>query len=94
MVEAGAQEILQAWREEIKRPSLKKAEELCLVASQSVGRTKGSNSAVVVLQNVMTEYEFLTMQLEQIEELMKEYLLKIPNAMNLKAIKGVGQGIQ
>lgn len=90
MVEAGAQEILQAWREEIKRPSLKKAEELCLVASQSIGRTKGSNSAVVVLQNVMTEYEFLTMQLEQIEELMKEYLLKIPNAMNLKAIKGVG----
>lgn len=32
----GAQEILQAWREEIKQPSHKRAESLCLVAVQSI----------------------------------------------------------
>ncbi len=90
MVEAGAQEILLTWREEMKRPSLKKANQLYEVASQSIGRTKGKNSAVLTLQNVMTEYELLTMQTKQIEDLMKEYLLKIPNAMKLDAIKGVG----
>ncbi len=90
MVEAGAQEILLAWREEMKRPSLKKAEALCSVASQSIGRTKGSNSAVRALQNIMTEYELLMMQVEQVEALMEEYLLKIPNAWKLLAIKGVG----
>jgi len=90
MAEAGAQEILLAWREEMKRPSLKKAEALCSVANQSIGRAKGSTSAVRALQNVMTEYELLMMQIEQVEELMRDCLLKIPNAWKLLAIKGVG----
>jgi transposase len=90
MVEAGAQEILRIWRNEIKRPSLKKAEVLCLKASESIGRIRGSGSAVRALQNVMTEYELLTLQMKQIEELMEEYLLKVPNAAALSAIKGVG----
>lgn len=90
MVEAGAQEILLAWREDMKRPSLKKAKELVLAASKSVGRTKGTSSSTMALQNAMTEYELLTMMMEQIEQRMEEYLFKIPNAMELKAIKGVG----
>ena len=90
MAEAGAQEILLAWREEMQRPSFKKAEALWLVASESIGRTKGSTSAVRALQNVMTEYELLMMQTEQVEEQMREYLFKIPHAVELLAIKGVG----
>ena len=90
MAKAGAQEILLAWREEMKRPSLKKAEALCLVAEQSIGRTKGSGAAMRSLQNIMTEYELLTMQIEQIEEEMRECLVRIPHATELLAIKGVG----
>lgn len=71
MAEAGAQEIRLGWQEEMKRSSLEKAETLCLVASQWIGRTKGSVSAVRSLQNVMTKYELLVMQIEQIEKLMK-----------------------
>ena len=90
MAEAGAQEILLAWREEMKRPSLKRAEALCSAAEQSIGRTKGGKPAVISLQNIMTEYELLTMQMELIEEEMGECLLRIPYAMELLAIKGVG----
>ena len=90
IAEAGAQEVLLAWREEMKRPSLKKADALCLVAEQSIGRTKGSGAAVRSLQNIMTEYELLKMQMEQIEEEMQECLFRIPHAMELLAIKGVG----
>jgi len=90
MAEAGAQEILLAWREEIKKPSLKRAQALCSAAEQSIGRTKGSVSAVMSLQNIMTEYELLMMQMEQVEEAMQESLIEIPHAAELLAIKGVG----
>jgi len=90
MAEVGAQEILLAWREEMKRPSLKKAEALCSTAEQSIGRTQGSGAAVRSLQNIMTEYELLTMQMEQLEEEMQECLFRIPHAAELLAIKGVG----
>jgi transposase len=87
MAEAGAQEILLAWREEIKRPSLKRARALCSAAEQSIGRTKGSVSAVMSLQNIMTEYELLMMQMERVQELVQECLVEIPHASELLAIK-------
>ena len=90
MVEAGAQEILLAWREGMKRPSLERAQALCSAAEQSIGRTKGSVSAVMSLQNIMTEYELLMMQMEQVEDAMQESLIEIPHAAELLAIKGVG----
>ena len=90
MAEAGAQEILLAWREEMKRPSLKRAQALCSIAEQSIGRTEGSVSAVMSLQNIMTEYELLMMQMEQVEDAMQESLIEIPHAAELLAIKGVG----
>ncbi len=90
MAEAGAQEILLAWREEMKRPSLKRAQALCSIAEQSIGRTEGSVSAVMSLQNIMTEYELLMMQMEQVEDAMQESLIEIPHATELLAIKGVG----
>ncbi len=90
MAEAGAQEILLAWREEMKRPSLKRAQALCSIAEQSIGRTEGSVSAVMSLQNIMTEYELLMMQMEQVEDAMQESLIEIPHSAELLAIKGVG----
>ncbi len=57
---------------------------------RAIGRTKGSGAAMRSLQNIMTEYELLTMQMEQIEEEMRECLVRIPHATELLAIKGVG----
>ena len=90
VIDAGAQEILRTWREEMKRPSLKRAERLCLVASQSVGRKEGTMAAISSLQFVMTEYELITMRLEQLKEEMAECLSQIPNAYRLLSIKGMG----
>ena len=90
VVEAGAQQILLTWREEMQRPSLKRAERLCMIAAQSIGRIQGSEAAIRSLQNAMTEYELLLMQREQVEDLMEECLFKIPHAMKLDEIKGLG----
>jgi transposase len=90
VVDAGALEILRTWREEMKRPSLKKAEQLCLVARQSVGRTEGTRASISNLQFLMTEYELIAMRLESLKEQMEECLSHIPNACYLLAIKGMG----
>ena len=90
VVDAGALEILRTWREEMKRPSLKRAEQLCLVARQSVGRTEGTRASISNLQFLMTEYELITMRLESLKEQMTECLSHIPNACHLLAIKGIG----
>src|SRR5690554_5988792 len=90
VIDAGAQEILRTWREEMKRPSLKRAERLCLVASQSVGRKEGTVAAISSLRFIMTEYELITMRLEQLKEEMAECLSQIPNAYRLLSIKGMG----
>ncbi len=78
VVDAGIPEILRAWGEEMKRPSLKKAEQLCLVASQSVGRTEGTKASISNLQFLMTEYELITIRLESLKEQMAECLSQIP----------------
>lgn len=90
MIDAGAQEILRTWREKIKKPSLKRAEQLCLVAGQSIGRTAGTRAYIQSLQFLMTEYELITMRLESLKEQMAECLSQIPNACHLLAIKGIG----
>lgn len=77
MVDAGAQEILRTWREEMKRPSRKRAEQLCLVASQSVGRTEGTKASISTLQFLITEYELITMWVESLKEQMAECLPQI-----------------
>lgn len=90
VVDAGALEILRTWQEEMKRPSLKRAEQLCLIASESVGRTEGTRASTSSLQFMMTEYELITMRLEELKEQMEECLHQIPNASYLLAIKGIG----
>ncbi len=90
VVEAGAQEILLTWRRDMKKPSLKRAELLCLVADQSIGRKEGTRASISNLQFLMTEYELITMRLETLKEQMAECLVQIPNASHLLAIKGMG----
>jgi transposase len=86
----GAKEIYEAWKKEMKNASLKKAEMLVKIASMSIGRTAGGASAEVAIKNLLKQYEIVMEQMEEIEVLMQEMLLKVPYANKLIDIKGIG----
>jgi len=91
VLEAGAEKILAKWRTVVKRSiGIKRAQALVKAASNSIGRTNGHIASEAVLQNLLTEYEFYHAQHEQIEQLMRELLIQVPNATKLLGIKGVG----
>ena len=90
VVAAGADGIVRAWKKDMKKASLKKAERIVGVAAESIGRKSGSNAAVASLRNLLTQYEMVQRQVQEIEELMQALLLQVPNAGNLLAIKGIG----
>ena len=87
---AGAQGVLAIWQEHLKRSSMKKAERLVCVATESIGRTAGSEAAEAALMNLLVQYDLIIEQRQAIEQLMQELLLKVPYATNLLEIKGVG----
>lgn len=87
---AGAEGVLTIWQEHLKRSSLKKAERLVKAATESIGRTAGSEAAEAALMNLLLQYELIATQRQQIEELMAELLLRVPRAGKLLEIKGVG----
>jgi len=90
VIAAGADGVMNLWSEHLKKSSRKKAEQLASVAAKSIGRTDGSNGAEAALANLLVQYELISGQLETIEQLMYELLLKVPHAGNLLAIKGIG----
>lgn len=90
IVAAGADGILKAWKIDIQRASLKKAEKLVRAAATSIGRTAGSEAAEVALQNLLVQYAVIMEQRQQVERLMQELLLRVPNAAKLMEIKGIG----
>lgn len=87
---AGAEGVLTIWQEHLKRSSLKKAERLVKAATESIGRTAGSEAAEAALMNLLLQYELIVTQRQQIEELLAELLLRVPSAGKLLEIKGVG----
>jgi transposase len=87
---AGVAGLIATWRKEMKRPSLKKAERLAKAATESIGRTAGSEAAEAALQNLLMQYEMINSQKQEIERLMQELLLRVPNASKLVNIKGIG----
>ncbi|OQC17319.1 MAG: Transposase IS116/IS110/IS902 family protein [Firmicutes bacterium ADurb.Bin080] len=87
---AGALSIVSTWRKKMKKPSLKKAEKLVNLAISSIGRTAGNEAAEAALQNLLTQYEMVMQQKQDIEQLMQELLIKVPNASKLVGIKGMG----
>lgn len=90
VVAEGVSGIVSAWGKVMKKPSRKKAEKLFKLASESIGRTAGSEAAVAALQNQLMQYEMVMQQIQEIEKLMQELLLKVPNASKLVDIKGIG----
>jgi len=90
VITAGAEGVMEIWRKHLKKPSLKKAERLVKAAVESIGRTAGSEAAEAALKNMITQYEVIALQLQDIERLMQELLLRVPNAAKLLEIKGIG----
>lgn len=91
IIAAGAIKINESWKSTMKRtPGLKRAQELVKVAETSIGRKTGLLAAEASLQNLLNEYDLYSQQHEQLEQLMMDLLLQVPNAEKLLEIKGVG----
>ena len=90
VMETGVDKIVETWRKQMKRASLKRAEALVKAASRSVGRTTGKVASEASLQNLLAEYDLYRQQYEKLEQLMQELLMQVPNAEKLLDIKGVG----
>ena len=90
IVFAGVSTIVGTWSKKMKKPSSKKAEKLVRLANESIGRTAGSEAAEAALQNLLSQYEMILKQKQDIERLMQELLMKVPNASKLVNIKGIG----
>ena len=90
IMEMGVDKIVETWRRQMKRASLKRAERLVKAASRSVGRTSGKVASEASLQNLLAEYDLYCQQYDKQEQLMQELLMQVPNADKLLDIKGVG----
>jgi transposase len=90
VMEMGVDKIVETWRKQMKRASLKRAERLVKAASRSVGRTSGKVASEASLQNLLAEYDLYCQQYDKLEQLMQELLMQVPNADKLLDIKGVG----
>ncbi len=91
VLEAGEDKILATWRKVVKRSvGPKRAQALVKAATNSIGRTNGHVASEASLQNLLAEYDLYRTQHEQLEQLMWELLLQVPNADKLLKIKGVG----
>jgi len=64
VVAAGVSGLMDTWRKEMKKPSLKKAERLVKAVSESIERTADSEAA---LQNILTQYEMINQQKQDME---------------------------
>ena len=90
VMEMGVDKIVETWRKQMKRASLKRAEALVKAASRSVGRTSGKVASEASLQNLLAEYDLYCQQYDKQEQLMQDLLMQVPNADKLLDIKGVG----
>ena len=91
MAVAGAVKIEETWKSSMKRTAgLKRAQELVKIAETSVGRKIGLVAAEASLHNLLNEYDLYSQQYQQLEQLMMDLLMQVPNAEKLLDIKGVG----
>jgi len=88
---AGTKKIEETWKALMKRSAgQKRAQELFIIAGESIGRKTGLVAAETSLQNLLTEYELYSEQYKELEQLMLDLLKQVPHAEKLLEIKGVG----
>ena len=85
------EKIVKVFKKGAKRGvGIKRAKSLKSVAINSVGLKEGLEMAQIELKNLITQYELLTKQLEELENKIIEKLKEVPGAKEMQSIKGVG----
>jgi transposase len=86
-----AEQIVQAWRQEIKRSvGIKKATQLLEAAKSSIGLTTGLSMARKELQLLLQQYLLLHSQIDELMEQLEEFVHQIPGSAQMLTIPGVG----
>ena len=91
IVELGAEEINQIWRDaKLRAVGMKRATTLCETAKRSIGLKKGSSAAEYEMKLLLADYEYKMAQLDSIMEEIESLCKKIPESEQMLAIKGIG----
>ncbi|WP_370017133.1 helix-turn-helix domain-containing protein [Peribacillus sp. B2I2] len=85
-------DVVSGWKSIMKRqPGLKKAQLLLQLAKKSVGTRQALEAYKFHLEQLLEEYDFAVLQLERVEQEVKDVLKQIPFAKKLLAIKGISE---
>lgn len=91
IVELGPENVLKAWKSEVKRAvGIKRAEELYDAAKTSIGLKEGLEMAEYELQYLVDNYEVLADRLEKLMIKIEGIVSKIPGAKEMIDIQGLG----
>ncbi|MBT2647605.1 IS110 family transposase [Bacillus sp. ISL-34] len=85
-------DVVSGWKSIMKRqPGLKKAQLLLQLAKKSVGTRQALEAYKFHLEQLLEEYDLAVLQLERVEQEVKDILKQIPFAKKLLAIKGISE---
>ena len=85
-------DVVSGWKSIMKRqPGLKKAQLLLQLAKKSVGTRQALEAYKFHLEQLLEEYDLAVLQLERVEQEVKDVLRQIPFAKKLLAIKGISE---
>ncbi|MDM5214721.1 IS110 family transposase [Peribacillus sp. NJ4] len=85
-------DVVSGWKSIMKRqPGLKKAQLLLQLARKSVGTRQALETYKFHLEQLLEEYDLAVLQLERVEQEVKDVLKQIPFAKKLLAIKGISE---
>lgn len=91
IIDLGAEKINQIWRDaKLKAVGKKRAQTLVEAAQRSIGYTEEIDTARIEMSLLLEDYERLQKRLDQIIELIKELVGKVPYVEKLLQIKGIG----
>jgi transposase len=86
-----AEQIVQVWRQEVKRTvGVKKALQLLEAAKTSIGLTTGLSMARKELQLLIQQYLLVHSQIDELMEHLEEFVSQIPGSAHMLTIPGVG----
>ncbi|MDM5212994.1 IS110 family transposase [Peribacillus sp. NJ4] len=85
-------DVVSGWKSIMKRqPGLKKAQLLLQLARKSVVTRQALEAYKFHLEQLLEEYDLAVLQLERVEQEVKDVLKQIPFAKKLLAIKGISE---
>lgn len=92
IMQLNAIEIVSKWRTDgVKRAvGLKKATKLIDQAKESIGLTEGTEIARLELQDLIAQYEIISIQMENLMNKIEELLKQIPGTKEMLTTSGVG----